>query len=346
MINGGGVSFYPLEEANLNYVRMFLPNRGSALFQPTALPEIGRASLVGDSSASFYFTEGDVLKELSLQPGIAIGTIATERGLTTFGQGHLTSCLGGAAGVRCGTMLTNLAPSPLSGMAGVSSLEAGHYHVVVQHQKGLELLRSIGGSSWEGPERTLLPGTQKVFAFGYNRALEPVVCASDSKEVRCGDPRSWASAQVVRGLSDVFSVSMRDNVYCGLSETGPTCLRFATVYGGLTPYAAIQGQSFRTPSYSETDTNGGGFALAYNSRTATDTRSELGARFDRAMVINPNAVLALRARLAWAHDCMSDPTLAPVFQALPGASFSVNGAKPARNSALASAGTEVPSPTV
>jgi outer membrane autotransporter protein len=102
-----------------------------------------------------------------------------------------------------------------------------------------------------------------------------------------------------------------------------------------------QAQSFRTPSYSETDTNGGGFALAYNSRTATDTRSELGARFDRAMVINPNAVLALRARLAWAHDWVSDPTLAAVFQALPGASFIVNGATPAKNSALASAGTEL-----
>jgi uncharacterized protein with beta-barrel porin domain len=52
-------------------------------------------------------------------------------------------------------------------------------------------------------------------------------------------------------------------------------------------------------------------------------------------------VLALRARLAWAHDWVSDPTLASVFQALPGASFIVNGATPAKNSALASGGTEL-----
>ena len=117
--------------------------------------------------------------------------------------------------------------------------------------------------------------------------------------------------------------------------------RFATMFGGLTPYAAIQAQNFRTPSYSETDLNGGGFALAYNSRTGTDTRSELGARFDRLLAVNPNAVLTLRARLAWAHDWVSDPTLAAVFQALPGASFVVNGAAPAKNSALASAGTEL-----
>jgi uncharacterized protein with beta-barrel porin domain len=37
---------------------------------------------------------------------------------------------------------------------------------------------------------------------------------------------------------------------------------------------------------------------------------------------------------------VSDPTLAAVFQMLPGASFIVNGATPAKNSALASAGTE------
>jgi hypothetical protein len=35
-------------------------------------------------------------------------------------------------------------------------------------------------------------------------------------------------------------------------------------------------------------------------------------------------VLALRARLAWAHGWLSDPTLAGVFQTLAGASFVVN----------------------
>src|SRR5262249_41652867 len=52
------------------------------------------------------------------------------------------------------------------------------------------------------------------------------------------------------------------------------------------------------------------------------------------------AALMLRARLAWAHDWIRDPTLAAVFQALPGASFLVNGATPAKNSALTSAGAE------
>jgi outer membrane autotransporter protein len=83
-----------------------------------------------------------------------------------------------------------------------------------------------------------------------------------------------------------------------------------------------------------------GFALAFSSRNATDTRSELGARFDRVLALHSNAVLALRGRVAWAHDWVSDPTLTPLFQTLPGASFIVNGATPAKDSALASAGAE------
>jgi len=67
----------------------------------------------------------------------------------------------------------------------------------------------------------------------------------------------------------------------------------------------------------------------------------LGARFDRLVALYPAAALALRARFAWAHDWVSDPTLAPAFQALPGASFIVNGATPAKDSALVSAGTEL-----
>ena len=117
--------------------------------------------------------------------------------------------------------------------------------------------------------------------------------------------------------------------------------RFETPIVGVAPYAAIQAQSFHTPSYSETGTIPDGFALAFGSRDATDTRSELGARFDRVLAVYPNAVLALRGRLAWAHDWVSDPTLMPLFQALPGASFIVDGATPAKNSALTSAGAEL-----
>ena len=109
---------------------------------------------------------------------------------------------------------------------------------------------------------------------------------------------------------------------------------------GATPYAALQTQWFHTPNYSETDLTGGGFGLSYNAMTATDTRSELGARFDDRATVN-DMPLILRARAAWAHDWVTNPTPAAVFQALPGANFIVNGATPPKNSALASAGAEL-----
>jgi outer membrane autotransporter protein len=116
--------------------------------------------------------------------------------------------------------------------------------------------------------------------------------------------------------------------------------RIATAIAAVTPYAAIQVQNFHTPAYRELDPAAGGFGLSYDSRNASATRSELGARFDRQVLFD-NAVLALRGKLAWAHDWVSDPTATAIFQSLPGASFIVNGATPAEDSALVSAGAEL-----
>ncbi|MGB6504749.1 MAG: autotransporter domain-containing protein [Xanthobacteraceae bacterium] len=109
---------------------------------------------------------------------------------------------------------------------------------------------------------------------------------------------------------------------------------------GVTPYAALQVQEFHTPGFSETDLTGGGMGLNFASQNATDTRSELGMRFDNVQVVN-NMPLVLRARVAWAHDWVSNPALGAVFQALPGSSFTVNGASPPQNSALGSASAEL-----
>jgi outer membrane autotransporter protein len=148
----------------------------------------------------------------------------------------------------------------------------------------------------------------------------------------------WMSTERVAALGDHLTASFNAQSLGGRIEGG---YRLGMPAGGITPYAAVQAQSFRTPSYSEIDVSGGGFGLAYNARTASDTRSELGARFDHAVALDPSKLLTLRGRLAWAHDWVSDPTLAAVFQTLPGASFIVNGATPAKDSALASAGAEL-----
>src|SRR5262249_34017719 len=116
---------------------------------------------------------------------------------------------------------------------------------------------------------------------------------------------------------DHLSADFNAQSYGGRLEGG---YRFGTPYGGITPYAAIQAQSFHTPDFTETDVIANGFGLAFGSRGAADTREEVGARFGRVLAVYSNAVLALRGRVAWAHDWVSDPTLVPLFQALPGAS--------------------------
>lgn len=126
--------------------------------------------------------------------------------------------------------------------------------------------------------------------------------------------------------------------YGGRLEAG---WRIDAALAALTPYAALQVQRFYTPSYGERDPGGAGFGLNYVARGATHTRAELGARFEHQYVLGQGAALALRGRLAWAHDWISDPSASAVFQALPGASFTVNGATPASDVALASVGTEL-----
>ena len=54
-----------------------------------------------------------------------------------------------------------------------------------------------------------------------------------------------------------------------------------------------------------------------------------------------NKPLILFGRLAWAHDFVSNPTLSAAFEALPGGTFTVNGAPIPENSALVSAGAEL-----
>ncbi|WP_404437185.1 autotransporter outer membrane beta-barrel domain-containing protein [Bradyrhizobium daqingense] len=148
----------------------------------------------------------------------------------------------------------------------------------------------------------------------------------------------WMSTDRLAPFANQLTAKFDAQTVGGRIEGG---YRFATPIGGFTPYAAAQLQAFRTPTYTETDPAGSGFGLTYRRRTASDTRSELGARFDRATLVSPNAVLTLRGRAAWAHDWVSDPSLDAAFQALPGASFMVQGATPAKDAALASAGAEL-----
>jgi uncharacterized protein with beta-barrel porin domain len=140
---------------------------------------------------------------------------------------------------------------------------------------------------------------------------------------------------------DSLHANFNANAYSGRLEGG---YRYVVpTFGGLglTPYTAAQVTALDLPAYAEKALAGAStFALDYGSRVATDTRSELGLRTDKSYAM-ANGVMTLRGRAAWAHDFNTDHGVTATFQALPGASFVVNGAALARDAALTTASAEM-----
>jgi uncharacterized protein with beta-barrel porin domain len=71
------------------------------------------------------------------------------------------------------------------------------------------------------------------------------------------------------------------------------------------------------------------------------TRSELGAWFDRTVVVADAYAATLFARAAWAHDWGNDRALSTNFLTLPTPAFVINGAAPPPDKALVSGGSEL-----
>ncbi|WP_244558527.1 autotransporter domain-containing protein [Tardiphaga sp. OK246] len=141
---------------------------------------------------------------------------------------------------------------------------------------------------------------------------------------------------------DQLRAQFNANAFSGRVEGG---YRFVSPWMGgigigITPYAAGQFTTFDLPAYAEQAVTGvNTFALAYASRSVTDTRSELGLRSDKSYAM-PDGIVTLRGRLAWAHGFNPGRNIGATFQTLPGASFVVGGAAQASDSALVTASVE------
>lgn len=137
---------------------------------------------------------------------------------------------------------------------------------------------------------------------------------------------------------DQLQARFNANAFSGRLEGG---YRFVTPWMGITPYAAGQFTTYDPPAYAEQVLSGANtFALNYAAKSVTASRSELGLRTDNSYALT-TAILTLRSRFAWAHNFNTDASIAPTFQALPGASFVVNGAAQAREAALTTLSAEL-----
>jgi uncharacterized protein with beta-barrel porin domain len=233
---------------------------------------------------------------------------------------------------------------------------------------------SFGGGSMTNGDPIVGSNTVSARTFGFAGGLDYHVTPNTVYGIAfAGGGTNW---DLARGLGGGRSDALQAGIY-GATRSGPAYLaasiafadhamttdRFAPdgdeitarfnaqTYGVraeagyrypsvMTLYAALQMEEFHTPGYSETDLTGGGLGLSYSSTTAVDVRSELGARFDKLTLLG-SMPLILRARLAWAHDWATNPSLDAAFQGLPGASFIVNGAPIPKNSALTSVSAQL-----
>lgn len=140
---------------------------------------------------------------------------------------------------------------------------------------------------------------------------------------------------------DQLRARLAADTFAGRVEGGNRYV--APWFGGLgvTPYAAAQVIATRLPGYAETVVSGANsFALCYTAKNATASRTELGLRSDKSFALN-DAILTLRGRAAWAHDYNPLTAASATLQALPGASFVVNGAAGAHDAALTTASAEI-----
>jgi len=145
------------------------------------------------------------------------------------------------------------------------------------------------------------------------------------------------------GAGDLFRANFDAESWGGRLEGGYRAGQYWAI--NWTPYAAIQGQSFRTPNYSETAELGAAAgALSVSGRTATAFRGEVGLRSDKVFAVDNGGQLNLFGKFGYAHDEISNPQANVAFAAIGGiggsSPFTVFGARPSRDLALTTAGAE------
>jgi len=193
-----------------------------------------------------------------------------------------------------------------------------------------------GGTRWD-LDQALGSGRSDIFQAGvYGKARWDAVYFAAALAYSFHNVTTTRTVTIAG--SDVLAAKVQANVFSGRLEGG---YRYAMPWLIATPYGAVQVQSIVLPSYGESAISGSSqFALNYASQSTTATRTELGARFGKSYLFDRGETLTLYSRAAWAHDFSDSARASAIFQGLPVSNFIVNGATPAPDGALVTAGAE------
>ncbi|WP_146618727.1 autotransporter outer membrane beta-barrel domain-containing protein [Rhodoplanes elegans] len=303
----------------------------------------GAGSPGGERGVTAYAPEEAVLRDPAVRAAYAAVTPADARTSQQFDRvgerwGVWASGYGGTSTVDS------------SGMVGASATTSRVYGTVVGADRRVapdtRIGIALGGAGFDfSVSDGLGSGRADVFQAGvYGRHAAGPLYLSGALAY------GWQDVATERTVSvagfDKLSSRYKASTLSGRAETGWRIAPWPDAAVGLAPYGALQVSSFHLPGYQESVASGSSqFALAYDSQTTTNLRSELGVRLDAAVPLAHgllgDGLLTLRGRLAWAHDTNTDRPVTAAFQMLPGATFTVNGTRPAADSALATAGAEM-----
>ena len=111
----------------------------------------------------------------------------------------------------------------------------------------------------------------------------------------------------------------------------------------MTPFVAIEPAALWSHGYTETSTTVGGapgvLGLTFAPRTTTSLPTFLGVQADTTAFAN-GAVVTPYVRASWVHELATRQVTATLVS-LPGAAFTVDGARPASDSGRLDAGSKI-----
>jgi autotransporter-associated beta strand protein len=317
---------------------------------PTALPAAIK-SLSGEVAASTETSAlhvGDQFLTMMLDPFVMGGG----RGTTVrLAQNATPGVAGDTAPVLPGDPLRTVwatltgGTTTTSGTAGLGAskvtdqtygIAAGaDYHITPQARLGF----ALGAGGTETSVNSGLGSSTGAYGqFGVNGLydLGPIYVAAAAAYTHGSFDTTRSLAL---GGADRLKASPAGDLLGGRVEAGYTV---AAGPGAIIPYAAVEAQSYASYNAPETaalaPTN---FGLIYRSTTTDSVQTELGARGVARFVLSPSMDLTAFGRLAWAHEADRTRAINASFTVLPGGEFTIQGARPSANAALASLGAQL-----
>jgi outer membrane autotransporter protein len=144
------------------------------------------------------------------------------------------------------------------------------------------------------------------------------------------------------GPTETATGSFGSNLFSGRVEVGS---KRVLGWFAVTPFAAVHFAELWQNGFTETNAvppgAAGPLGLSYGSTSVSSLPTFVGAQLDTRLALGNAMVLSPYARLSWVHEFEPNRAINAAFIALPGAAFTVDGPRAARDAARIDAGAKL-----